>query len=68
MKTAGIICEFKCAENSFLNYYNAIEIILDYINLPEDIDEDRMFEDFLYGTDFDVFWAEYGEVFECQNK
>lgn len=47
-----------------LDYTVGIDIILEDIDLPDDIDEERMFEDFLYGTDFEQFWAEYGEVFE----
>lgn len=52
------------ARDNFTNYNNALEIILEDIELPEEFDEERMFEDFYYGTDFDQFWAEYGEVFE----
>lgn len=50
--------------NNCTNYANALEIILEGIELPDDFDEERMMDDFWYGTDFDAFWAEYGEVFE----
>lgn len=54
----------KESRKNLLDYSVGIEIILAEIDLPEDFDEERMFEDFYYGTDFDQFWAEYGEVFE----
>ena len=50
--------------NNFTNYGNALEIILKNIDLPENFDDERIMEDFWYGTDFDAFWSEYGEVFE----
>jgi len=54
----------KESRKNILDYSVGIEIILAEIDLPEDFDEERMFEDFYYGTDFETFWAEYGEVFE----
>ncbi len=54
----------KESEKNFLDYSRGLDIILENINIPEDFDEERMFDDFFYGSDFDAFWAEYGEVFE----
>ena len=57
------ISPLREARGNFTNYNNALEIILEDIELPEDFDEERMMEDFWYGTDFEAFWSEYGEVF-----
>lgn len=54
----------KESRKNILDYSVGIEIVLENIDLPEDFDEERMFDDFYYGTDFDQFWDEYGEVFE----
>ncbi len=51
------------SRKDFLAYSRGLEIILENIALPKDMDEERLFDDFLYGTDFDTFWDEYGEVF-----
>ena len=53
----------KESTKNFLDYSVGLDIILEDVDLPEDIDEERLFEDFYYGTDFETFWAEYGEVF-----
>lgn len=58
------ISPLREARDNFMNYSNVLEIILEDIDLPEDFDEERLFEDFWYGTDFENFWSEYGEVFE----
>lgn len=57
------ISPLREARGNFTNYNNALEIILEDIELPEDFDEERMMEDFWYGIDFEAFWSEYGEVF-----
>lgn len=54
----------KESRKNILDYSSGIDIILEDIDLPDDIDEERLFEDFWYGTDFENFWSEYGEVFE----
>ena len=58
------ILPLREARDNFTNYSNALEIILENIDLPEDFDEECMMEDFYYGTNFEQFWAEYSEVFE----
>lgn len=58
------LCPLKESEKNFFDYSRGLNIILDNIDIPEDFDEERMFDDFFYGTDFDAFWNEYGEVFE----
>ena len=58
------ISPLREARDNFMNYSNVLKIILEDIDIPEGFDEERLFEDFWYGTDFENFWSEYGEVFE----
>ena len=58
------ISPLREARDNFMNYSNVLKIILEDIDLPEGFDEERLFEDFWYGTYFENFWSEYGEVFE----
>lgn len=58
------LCPLHESKKDFFDYSKGMSIILKDIVLPDNFSEERMFEDFFYGTDFDAFWNEYGEVFE----
>lgn len=58
------ITPMASTRDDFTNYGNALRIILDGMDLSDEFDDERIMEDFWYGTDFEAFWAEYGEVFE----